>query len=145
MARKPLSDETKKQMTAMYADCGSINKVAKAFGVGWLTVDRAIKENEALTNLLEQKKQENTQDMLTFLDERKWKVQKLIDMCLDIVVDEDKLKKCRPTELMTTMAIGIDKFTAVPNQDNAKAGNLIEAIQGKAGEIYSDDENGEKL
>lgn len=144
MARKPLSDETKKQMTAMYADCGSINKVAKTFDVGWITVERAVRDNTVLTELLEQKKQENTQDMLAFLDERKWKVQKLIDMCLDIVVDEDKLKKCRPTELMTTMAIGIDKFTAVPNQDNAKAGNLIEAIQGKAEEIYSEDEKGQE-
>lgn len=140
MGRKKLTDEERKKIVALYVECQNMNEVARQFNVSWQTIKNIVSAEESTLKRLEEKKTENVLDMLEFLDSRKGKVMDFIDLCLKYVVDEEKLKKCRPTEIMTAMAIGIDKFMIVPNMNGeGKAGNLLEAISKQAKNLYDED------
>ena len=61
----------------------------------------------------QQKKRENTQDILSYLDGKKTKVCSIIDKILDALDDDEKLRQSAPSQITTSLGILIDKFSAV--------------------------------
>ena len=126
MAKTKLTDKEKKKIIADYVDCGNYSAVAKKYGVSVNTVKRTANNDKNTAKKVKQKKEENTLDMLAYLDGKKSVVQNIINNALDLLTKE-KLEEASPRELMTVVAIGIDKFTnpLITGAANAKD-NVIE-------------------
>lgn len=127
---KRLTDKDKKRILADYAETENYRETARNFGIDDRTVRKICKEKSEVTQLVEQKKKENTVDMLLFMDSRKYKAQNIIDNCLDIL--PEKLEKANAVQLATVMAIVIDKFaTNTAITENGSEVVRIELIRNK--------------
>lgn len=107
---KRLTDRDKKQVLAVYAETENYRETGRILGIDDRTVRKICKETSELSQLVAKKKEQNTSDMLAFMDSRKHKAQNIIDNCLDIL--PEKLERANAVQLATVMAILIDKFTA---------------------------------
>lgn len=126
MAHSKLTDKQKKQMLAYYAECQNYSEVARRTGVAETTVRRVIKNMPNMAEKVERKKEENTKDVLTFMQTQKDKVCKIVETYLDAMLDPAKIAKSNPVQLATALGIIIDKFTA---QDEKPADtSLMEAL-----------------
>ena len=114
-----LNDKTKKKIIADRLDGLSIRKLAAKYGVSRYAIELAIKSDPAFSQKMTQKKEENTQDMLDFLESRKIKAQNFVDLALDHLQDPAKLDKASVKTIATALGIVIDKFTALaPKQQD---------------------------
>jgi len=104
-----LTDAKRKMVVADYAESGSYKATAKRFGIADNTVRRICKSEPEMSRKVAQKKAENTADMISFMESRKKKAQKVIDDCLEVL--PKKLKEANASQVATTMGIVIDKFT----------------------------------
>ncbi|EOS23504.1 hypothetical protein C806_03010 [Lachnospiraceae bacterium 3-1] len=108
-----LTDAQKKKIVADYSVTGSYRATAKHFGVSDQTVRRVCCSEPEISRKVAQKKEENTADMLSFMESRKRKAQGVIDRCLDIL--PEKLKSASASQVATVMGIVADKFAKAPN------------------------------
>lgn len=107
-----LTDLQKKQMIADYLVTGSYRATAKHFGVSDHTVRRVCCNEPELAQKAAQKKEENTLDMLAYMESRKEQAQEIIDRCLDIL--PQKLGEASAPQVATVMGIVADKFAKTP-------------------------------
>lgn len=108
-----LTDLQKKQIVADYSVTGSYRATAKHLGVSDQTVRRICCSEPEISQKVAQKKEENTADILSFMESRKDKAKKVIDHCLDIL--PDKLEEASASQVATVMGIVVDKFARAPN------------------------------
>ena len=66
-----LTDRQKKKILADYVQLGSYNATAKLNGCALNTVKKLVQENAEVAELYEQKKLENTADVLDYMDSQK--------------------------------------------------------------------------
>ena len=109
MAKSKLTDKERKKIIAEYIDCGNYSAVARKFGISVNTVKRTVNNDKNTANKCKHKKEQNTLDMLAYLDSKKSVVQNIINNALDLLTKE-KLEEASPRELMTVVAIAMDKF-----------------------------------
>lgn len=107
MAEK-LTDEKRKLILAHYAETQNYKETARHFGVADQTVRRICQSEPGLSRKVEQKRAENTANMIEFMESRKQKAQGVIDGCLSIL--PEKLKEASAAQVATVMGITIDKF-----------------------------------
>lgn len=107
-----LTDRKKKKIIADYIELGSYNAAAKKNGVSHQTVKRVVSESPEMSKKLQQKKDENTADILAYMESQKNDVCAVLKICLDELKKTDKYAKVQPQQIATTMAILIDKYTA---------------------------------
>lgn len=107
-----LTDRQKKKIIADYVQLGSYNAAAKLNGVSHQTVKRIVSESPEMDKKLQQKKEQNTADILAYMDSTKGDVCEVLGICLAALKNPDKYAKSTPREIATTMAILIDKYTA---------------------------------
>lgn len=112
-----LTDEQKKKIIADYVERGSYNATAKMNGVTHQTVKRVVNESTEITKKVQQKKEQNTLDMLAYMDSRKEQAQSVIDDYLRALADPTKIETAKLSEIATTLGIVVDKF-----MKNAPAG-----------------------
>lgn len=108
---KRLTDKDKKRILADYAETENYRETARNFGIDQRTVRRICKESTETTKLVEQKKEENTLDMLAFMDSRKEQAQSVIDKYLAALANPEKIEKAKLVEIATALGIIVDKFT----------------------------------
>ena len=85
-----LTDKQKKKIIADYVDNGNYSETARLNNTTDTTVRTIIKENKNITlKKMEQKKEENTQDMLQYLESKKEDKKRVIELCFKAL--EDKL------------------------------------------------------
>lgn len=109
-----LNDKRKKQVAVDRVEGMTIRQLAKKYNVSTTTIQRALKYDTEVTQIVTKKKEQNTADVLGYMEEKKEKVCGIIDKTLDILDDADKLKKSSPQALATAMGILIDKFVCTP-------------------------------
>ena len=126
-----LTDKQRKKIVAESVSGSSMTALAKKYGVSTATIHRVVHGDEKLKEKVEQKKAENTQSILAFMDSKKQTVCDLIDKLLAAMSDEDKIAATPLNQLATAMGIVIDKYTAgeVPKTADTAANNLFEAIE----------------
>lgn len=107
-----LTDKQKKQIIADYVEIGSYNAVAKKHGVSDNTVRNIVKQNSDISEKCEQKKEENSIDILTHMDTKRDMVNEIIDVYLARLLDPEVIAKATPSQLTTALGTLIDKFTA---------------------------------
>ncbi len=66
--RKKLTDKQKKLIIADYIDCGNYSEVARKYKVSDTAVRKIIKADKDSVKKFEQKKEENTKDVLEYMD-----------------------------------------------------------------------------
>ena len=106
-----LTDKQKKKIVADYLELGSYNAAAKRNGVSDTTVKRIIVESGGIAEKLEQKKQENTADILAYMESQRGVVCEIIEKGLTALNDPDKLASASPSQITTALGTLIDKWT----------------------------------
>lgn len=114
----PLSDEKKKAMIADYVELCSYRRVAEKHGVSASTVMRVCNASPDLLQLATDKKHQNTEDMLAFLDSKRDKAQSFLDACLEIM--PEKLQKATLNQIATAFGIVIDKYIKVQPEEQGQ-------------------------
>ncbi len=129
-----LTDKQKKKIIADYVQIGSYNAVAKINGVSPNTVKNIItsEENADFAKNCKKKKEENTADMLSYMDEKKDKAQKIIDVYLDKLLSEEKLETASLSQIATALGIIIDKFT----KNTASGNDSLNKLDGLLKEFH---------
>ena len=107
-----LTDRQKKKIVADYLELGSYNATAKRNGVSDTTVKRIIVESGEITEKLEQKKAENTADILAYMESKRNAVCDIIEVGLAVLPDKIQTAKSA-SEVTTALGTLIDKFTAL--------------------------------
>ena len=107
-----LTDRQKKKIVADYVQLGSYNAVAKIHGIADTTVKRIVLACPDMQEKAEQKKEQNTADILAYMESQKQDICEVLGICLSELKKSDRYEKTSPREIATTMAILIDKYTA---------------------------------
>lgn len=129
-----LTDKQKKKIIADYVQLGSYNAVAKANGVSATTVKNIVlSQNVEFVGKCEQKKEENTADILAYMESQKRTICEIIGRGLTALNDPEKLATATPAQITTALGTLIDKWAMVNNSgtnEQAESHNaLIEAIR----------------
>lgn len=105
-----LTDKKKKLIVADYVEIGSYNAVAKKHGVSVTTVIRVCENEETKQKVIE-KKEENSADILAYMETKRDKVAEIIGLYLDRLSDPELINKSNASQLTTALGTLIDKFT----------------------------------
>ena len=106
-----LTDRQKKMIIAEYLEIGSYNAVAKKYNVTRQTVKNIVTSNTENRQKLQDKKEQNTADILAHMETKKDKVNLIIDTYLEKLLDPEMIDKATPAQLTTALGTLIDKFT----------------------------------
>lgn len=109
-----LTDRQKKKIIADYVELGSFNAAAKANGVSRNTVKAVVMADSEVSQKAAQKKEQNTIDMLAYMEKRKKEAQGVIDDYLEALANPAKIEAAKLSEVATAMGIVIDKFVNTP-------------------------------
>ena len=115
-----LTDRQKKRIVSDYVNIGSYNTVGKMHGISATTVKNVVLKNSETVGLCEQKKKQNTMDMLEFLETRKQKTQDIIDQLLDCM--PDKIPRASLVQIVTAYGVLVDKSTLLSVNDKKDEG-----------------------
>lgn len=88
----------------------SVRKLADKYGVSPSAIQKIITEHPDLKKACEEKKQQNTQNMLEYLDARTQKAQHVLDLAFEALQDPAKYNKASVQSIATMMGIIIDKY-----------------------------------
>lgn len=133
-----LTDKQKK-IAADYLDTQSVNLAAKRNGVSWDSAKKAIEEAGDIEKKLEKKKQENTADIISYMESKRQAVCDIIEVGLKVL--PQKIQDARTaSEVTTALGTLIDKFTAFGSLpgDTAKEDDLSKSLREMAEELESD-------
>ena len=130
-----LTDKQKKKIIADYVQIRSYNAVAKLNSVSATTVKNIVTSQSVdFVEKCEQKKEENTADILAYMESQKQTICEIIGKGLAALNDPDKLATANPSQITTALGTLIDKWTMVngsSNNEQTEAHNaLIDAIRG---------------
>lgn len=111
MGAQRLTDKQKKKIIADYVQCQNYRAVAKQNGVSPNTVRKIVASSPDTEQKCTIKKEQNTQDMLSYMDSRKERVQEIIDVYLGVLTDPEKLEGATLQQITTALGTLIDKWT----------------------------------
>lgn len=136
-----LTDKQRKKIVADYLELGSYNAAAKLNGVSNHTVKRVVLEIPEMAEKLQQKKEENTADILAYMESKRGIVCEIIEKGLIALNSEEKLAEASPAQITTALGTLIDKWSAVSGgpADTAKEDELSKSLREMAEELESDD------
>lgn len=107
-----LTDKQKKMIIADYVELGSYNAVAKKHGVAVDTVKRTVlKSEDSVRETIIKKEEQNSADILAHMETKRDKVNEIIDVYLERLLNPTMLSKATPSQLTTALGTLIDKFT----------------------------------
>lgn len=136
-----LTDRKKKKILADYAELGSYNATAKANGVSCDSVKRVVLSCEDFAKKLEQKKEENTADILAYMERKRGIVCEILDKGLDALNSPEKLAEASPAQITTALGTLIDKWTAMGAgiRNDAEEDALSRSLRELGERLESDD------
>lgn len=83
MSRVKLTDKQKKKIIADYVDNNNYSETARINNISETSVRRIVKGNEGITEKVEQKKEENTQDMFEYMKNKDNDKKRIVDLCFE--------------------------------------------------------------
>lgn len=107
-----LTDKQKKKIVADYLENGSLRATARENGVSDSTVKRVVAECGDIEQKVAQKKEENTADILAYMEEKRKTVCEIIEVGLSVLPEKIKTAKSA-SEVTTALGTLIDKFSAL--------------------------------
>ena len=129
---KHLTDKQRKQIIADYVEIGSYRAVALKHKISDKTVKAVVISDPETARKTEQKKEQNTADILAFMDGKKEDVCEIISLYLEYLRKPEKLERANILTIATSLGIIIDKFTATSKNDQAlqKLDEMLNKIGG---------------
>lgn len=136
-----LTDKQKKKIIADYVHLGSYNAVSKINGVSATTVKNIVLKSADIVEKCEQKKEQNTADIMDYMDRQREDVCTVLGICLGELKKPERYAKTPPPQIATTMAILIDKYTSFGGgpKDEAAEDDLSRSLRELGEELESDD------
>ena len=136
-----LTDKQKKKIVADYLELGSYNATAKANGVSKDSVRRIVQDSEDFAQKAKQKKDENTADILAYMESQRGLVCDIIDKGLLELSKPGKFERATPIQITTALGTLIDKWSMVTGSptDTAQEDDLSKSLRELAEELESDD------
>lgn len=134
-----LTDRQKKKIVADYMAVESYNAVAKMNGVSKDTVKRIIQNCEDFAQKAKEKKEQNTIDILSYMESKRDQVCEILQTGLDVLPEKIMAAKSA-SEVATAMGILIDKWTAISGgpADTAKEDDLSRSLKELGKELEND-------
>ena len=135
-----LTDKQKKKIIADYVQLGSYNATAKVNGVSLNTVKKIVQGNAEIAEMCNRKKDENTADILAYMEGKRKEVCDIIEVGLSVLPDKIKAAKSA-SEVTTALGTLIDKWATVSGgpADTAKEDELSKSLREMAEELESDE------
>ena len=136
-----LTDKKKKKIVADYLECESYNATAKKNGVCGQTVRRVVEESQGISENLKRKKDENTADILAYMESQKGIVCEILQKGLAALNSPEKLAEASPSQITTALGTLIDKWAMISGgpSDNGKEDELSKSLREMAEELESDE------
>ena len=123
-----LTDKQKKRIIADRVNGMSFRKLAEKYHVSTTTIQKVLNNNKEVAQKITHKKEQNTLDMLSFLDAQKGEAQDFIKLAMKYLQDDKKLERTGVQAIATAMGIVIDKFIQnVPQTQQSN--NLLQEIR----------------
>ena len=119
-----LTDKQKKKIVADYLELGSYNAAAKLNGVSNRTVKRVVLEVPEMSEKVKQKKEENTADILAYMEAQKNRVCEIIDISLEVLPEKIRNAKTA-ADVTTAMGTVISKWAEVNGSGNSDGVQVI--------------------
>ena len=113
---KHLNDKQKKRIIADYATLGNYSAVARKHKVSRNTVKSIVTADTETAKKCQQKKEENTADILQYMEDQKETVNDIILLYLEEMKKPERISKASVQSLAVSLGIVIDKFTGTPNE-----------------------------
>lgn len=136
-----LTDKQKKKIVADYLETQSVNAAAKKNKVSWATAKSILNEAGDIEEKLDQKKAENTADIMAYMEKQRGLVCEIIGKGLEALNTPEKLAEATPAQITTAIGTLIDKWTAISGGpgETAKEDGLSQSLRELAEELESDD------
>ena len=136
-----LTDRQKKKILADYVQLGSYNATAKINGCSLNTVKHLVQANAEIAELCNQKKEENTADVLSYMESQKNVVCEIIGKGLAALNDPEKLAEASPSQITTALGTLIDKWAMIGGSpaDTVREDALSQSLKEMAEELESDE------
>lgn len=106
-----LTDKQKKKIIADYVESGSYRATARKYNVSDATVRKIVLSDDKILQKCAQKNEQNTLDILAYMESRKEQEHGVIDSYLRALADQEKIAAAKLSEIATATGILIDKFT----------------------------------
>lgn len=123
-----LTDWQKKKILADYVQLGSYNATAKINGCSLNTVKHLVQANAEIAELYNQKREENTADVLAYMESQKNVVCEIIGKGLAALNDPEKLAEASPSQITTALGTLIDKWALVQGKAGAGDENKVTVV-----------------
>lgn len=125
-----LTDRQKKKILADYVQTNNYCATAKINGVSANTVKKIVQTNADIAEKLIRKKEENTADVLTYMESQRDVVCQIIGNGLAVLNDPAKLAEATPSQITTAIGTLIDKWTLLQektaNDDSERVRVIID-------------------
>ena len=132
-----LTDKQKKKIVADYLELGSLRAAGRKNGVSGDTVKRVVQNDDAFEQKAAQKKEENTADILAYMESKRGVVCEIIEKGLTALNDPEKLADASPAQITTALGTLIDKWAPkgmpVGGRDQAEDDPITRALKEKYG------------
>lgn len=106
-----LTDKQRKRIIADRVDGLSLRKLADKYHVSVSTIRNVLESDTEIAQKCTHKKEENSADILAHMEAKRDKVNEIIDVYLERLLDPEILTKATPSQLTTALGTLIDKFT----------------------------------
>ncbi|WP_302128751.1 hypothetical protein [Bacteroides congonensis] len=106
-----LTDRQKKKIIADYVQLGSYNAAAKLNGVSNHTVKKVVSEAPETSKKLQQKKEQNTADVIAYMESQKNDVCELLGLYINELKNPMKIQAAALKEIAVVLGVVIDKYT----------------------------------
>ena len=135
-----LTDRQKKKIVADYVQFGSYNATAKINGVSLNTVKKIVQGNADIAEMCNRKKEENTADVLSYMESTKEEVCNIIKVGLKVLPEKIERAKSA-SEVTTALGTLIDKWAMIDGSpaDTVREDALSQSLKEMAKELESDD------
>ena len=135
-----LTDKKKKKIIADYVQLGSYNATAKVNGVSLNTVKKIVQGNADIAEMCNEKKEQNTVDILAYMESQKGIVCEILQKGLAALNSPEKLAEASPSQITTALGTLIDKWAMISGgpSDNGKEDELSKSLREMAEELESD-------
>ena len=134
VSAKRLTERQKKKIVADYVQLQSYARTAKLNDVAESTVRKIVKDNPKCADLCALKKEQNTQDMLSYLGSKREEAQNLLGLYLKAMADKGKIAEATLPQLSTAFGTIVDKFAMLGDQSSIAAPDdgLLDALSAAA-------------
>jgi DNA-binding transcriptional regulator YhcF (GntR family) len=135
-----LTDKQRKQIIADRADGLSFRNLATKYHVSATTIQRTLQNDPETVQKVTQKKEENTADILTYMESKRDIVCEILGKGLDVLNDEEKLKDATPAQITTAMGTLIDKWAMINSgpTDETREDELTKSLKELGKTLESD-------